>query len=95
VVLGHGDPIHARAHYDPAKMPTPAYHEGELANKPIFQSIDNKGAYAGGEISFANTSPEEHKQVTAAYYAMIEQADTAVATCCRCSKKPGRRRTPV
>lgn len=66
------------SHYDPAKMPAPAYHEGELANKPIFQSIDNKGAYAGGEISFADTSPEEHKQVIAGYYAMIEQADTAV-----------------
>jgi arylsulfatase len=66
------------SHYDPAKMPKPAYREGELANKPIFQSIDNKGAYGGEAISFANTSAEVHEQVIAAYYAMIEQADTAV-----------------
>jgi arylsulfatase len=63
------------SHYDPAKMPNPAYREGELDNKPIFQNIDHQGAYGGSAISFAKTSPEEHRQITAAYYAMIEQAD--------------------
>lgn len=64
------------AHYDPAKMPAPAYHQGELANKPLFQRVDNQGAYGGTAISFAKTSDEQHHQVTAAYYAMIEQVDT-------------------
>ena len=36
-------------HYDPKKMPTPAYHEGELDNKPIFQAVDHRGAYGGAQ----------------------------------------------
>lgn len=64
------------SHYDPAKMPNPAYKEGELKNKPIFQTIDHEGAYGGTAISFAKTSPQQHREVIAAYYAMIEQVDT-------------------
>ncbi|MGD0479092.1 MAG: sulfatase-like hydrolase/transferase [Terracidiphilus sp.] len=64
------------SHYDPANMPDPAYKEGELDNKSIFQKIDHKGAYGGTNLSFTRTSPEEHRRITAAYYAMIEQADT-------------------
>jgi arylsulfatase A-like enzyme len=66
------------AHYDPAKMPNPNYKDGELTNKPIFQAVDNRVAYGGTGISFSKTSPEAHRQVTAAYYAMIEQVDTEV-----------------
>ena len=65
-------------HYNPAQMPNPKYKEGELADKPIFQSIDHKGAYGGTATSFTKTSPEEHRRITAAYYAVIEQVDTAV-----------------
>jgi arylsulfatase A-like enzyme len=64
------------SHYDPAKMPDPAYHEGELDSKPIFQKVDHQGAYGGTAISFAKTSAEEHRKIIAAYYAMIEQVDT-------------------
>ncbi len=64
------------SHYDPGKMPAPAYHPGELENKPSFQQVDHKGAYGGTAISFANTTEEEHHKITAAYYAMIEQVDT-------------------
>ena len=64
------------AHYDPAKMPKPAYQEGELSNKPLFQEVDHKGAYGNTALSFAKTSDEEHRKITAAYYAMIEQVDT-------------------
>lgn len=64
------------SHYDPGKMPNPAYKEGELENKPIFQQTDHRGAYGGTGLSFTKTSPEEHRQITAAYYAMIEQVDT-------------------
>ncbi|MBS1815061.1 MAG: sulfatase-like hydrolase/transferase [Acidobacteria bacterium] len=66
------------SHYDPAKMPAPAYKQGELDNKPKFQRDDNKGAYGGVAVSFAKTSDEEHRKITAAYYAMIEQVDTEV-----------------
>lgn len=61
---------------DPAKMPNPAYKEGELENKTPFQQTDHQGAYGGKALSFTKTSPEEHRQITAAYYAMIEQVDT-------------------
>jgi arylsulfatase A-like enzyme len=64
------------SHYDPKKVPTPAYREGELKNKPIFQAVDHRGAYGGSAISFEKTSPEVHQEIIAAYYAMIEQVDT-------------------
>jgi arylsulfatase len=64
------------SHYEPSRMPNPAYQEGELQNKPIFQSVDHEAAYGGTSLSFTKTSPEEHRQITAAYYAMIEQVDT-------------------
>ena len=61
---------------DPAKMPNPAYKEGELENKTPFQQTDHQGAYGGKALSFTKTSPEEHREIKAAYYAMIEQVDT-------------------
>jgi arylsulfatase A-like enzyme len=61
---------------DPAKMPDPAYKEGELDNKTPFQQIDHNGAYGGKALSFTKTSAEEHRKITAAYYAMTEQVDT-------------------
>lgn len=64
--------------YDPDKMPLPAYKEGELENKPSFQKTDHQGAYGGHGKSFANESDQEHRNTTAAYYAMIEQVDTEV-----------------
>ena len=64
--------------YDPEKLPSPKYSEGELANKPIFQQIDHQGAYGGTAVSFAKTDELTHRKITAAYYAMIEQVDTEV-----------------
>jgi arylsulfatase A-like enzyme len=61
--------------YDPAKMPSPAYKEGELDDKTPFQQADHNGR---GVYSFAKTTPEQHREITAAYYAMIEQVDTAM-----------------
>ena len=64
--------------YDPEKLPSPKYHEGELDSKPVFQRVDHQAAYAGTGISFAKTNDLTHRQITAAYYAMIEQIDTEV-----------------
>lgn len=66
------------SHYDPAKMPNPVYKDGELDNKPVFQTVDSRGAYGGTGISYTKTSPEQHREVIGAYYAMIEQVDTEV-----------------
>jgi arylsulfatase A-like enzyme len=64
--------------YSADKLPDPIYTEGELETKPIYQRIDHKGTYGGTNISFAAETAAEHREVTAAYYAMIEQIDTAV-----------------
>lgn len=64
--------------YDAEKMPSPQYHDGELDSKPVFQRVDHQAAYAGTGISFAKTDDRTHRQITAAYYAMIEQVDTEV-----------------
>ena len=77
------------SHYNPAQMPNPAYTEGELDKKTIFQQIDHRGAYGGTALSFARTSPEEHRQITAAYYAMIEQVDTALGDMLRTLDETG------
>jgi arylsulfatase len=61
--------------YDPAQMPDPAYREGELDTKPVYQRVDHRGAYGGSGISFAKTDPATRRKITAAYYAMIEQID--------------------
>jgi arylsulfatase A-like enzyme len=66
------------AHYDPDKMPSPKYQDGELESKPVFQRIDHQGAYGGTALSFAKTDDLTHRRITAAYYAMIEQVDTEV-----------------
>lgn len=64
--------------YEPDKVPSPAYREGELDNKPVFQRVDHHAAYGGTGISFAKTDDLTHRKITAAYYAMIEQIDTEV-----------------
>lgn len=66
------------SHYDPAKIPSPNYKEGELKNKPIYQKVDHQAASGGHGYSFANTSDLQHRKSKAAYYAMIEQVDTEV-----------------
>ncbi|HEV2709740.1 MAG TPA: sulfatase-like hydrolase/transferase [Edaphobacter sp.] len=77
------------SHYDPAKMPEPAYHEGELANKPLFQQVDHGGAYGNSAISYAKMDDLGHRKVTAAYYAMIEQADTEVGRMMKALEETG------
>jgi arylsulfatase len=79
------------SHYDPAKMPDPAYKEGELEDKPKFQTVDHRGAYGGLGVSFTKTSTEQHRQITAAYYAMIEQVDTEVGRMMQALDETGQR----
>jgi arylsulfatase A-like enzyme len=64
--------------YDPDKMPSPNYREGELDNKAIYQQLDHQAASGGHDISFAHTDDLQHRKMKAAYYAMIEQVDTEV-----------------
>ena len=61
--------------YDPEKMPAPAYREGELDSKTVYQRVDHEGAYAGSGLAFRKTDARTRRSITAAYYAMIEQID--------------------
>lgn len=61
--------------YDPDKLPDPDYVVGELKNKPIFQQIDHDGAYGGMLLGYSKMTPRERREVTAAYYAMVELVD--------------------
>ena len=77
--------------YDPDKLPDPKYKEGELANKPIFQQVDHDGAYGGMLLGFSKMTPRERREVTAAYYAMIEQVDDNVGRILKALDDSGQR----
>ncbi len=81
--------------YDPDKLPDPAYKPGELDNKPIFQRIDHDGAYGGGGMGFSKMTPRERREVTAAYYAMIEQVDDNVERILKVLDETGQRDNTV
>lgn len=60
-------------------IPLPNYVDGELNNKPIWQQIDHGGAYGGKSgYPFQEMSDEDHRWITAAYWAMIDVIDTQV-----------------
>jgi arylsulfatase A-like enzyme len=75
--------------YHPDKLPSPNYHPGELDSKPLFQTVDHHGAYGGTAISFADTDDKTHREITAAYYAMIEQVDTEVGNMLKVLEETG------
>jgi len=65
--------------YDPSKMPDPLYQEGELDNKPPNQTVDHHGAYGFKDwMAFSQMTPNQRREITAAYYAMIEQTDEQI-----------------
>lgn len=81
--------------YEPDNMPLPAYIEGELENKPNFQTIDHHGAYCGRGLSFADTTDNEHQRITAAYYAMIENIDANIGRMLDYLEKSGQRENTI
>ena len=77
--------------YDPDALPSPAYHPGELADKPRFQQIDHQGAYGGNGLSFAKTTDRQHREVIAAYCAMVEHIDDQVGRMVKALDDSGQR----
>jgi len=62
--------------YEPAEMPLPNYLPGELESKPHYQQLDHEWAH--NELDYfhvAGMTEADHRQVKAAYYAMIELID--------------------
>jgi arylsulfatase A-like enzyme len=66
------------ARYDPDTLPDPVGFAGELAIKPPIQQEASDESYAGFARGFSTYSPQEIKQVIAAYYAMITLIDDEV-----------------
>ena len=59
-----------------SSIPLPNYHEGELDNKPAYQRNDHRRAYnMEGAFDFPTMTEEDHRLVTAAYWAMCDLID--------------------
>ena len=74
------DPPHQyMQRYDPAEMPLPVYRPGELTDKPHYQQLDHEWAHnEPGYFHVAAMTDDDRRQVTAAYYAMVELIDDQV-----------------
>jgi arylsulfatase len=60
-------------------IPLPHYTPGELDTKPRYQQVDNAGAYANKTLHpFVGMSDQDHRLVTAAYWAMVDLIDVQV-----------------
>jgi arylsulfatase len=61
------------------EIPLPNYTRGELANKPVFQQSDHRGAYNDPRnYPFDRMTDKDHRLVRAAYWAMIDLIDAQV-----------------
>jgi arylsulfatase A-like enzyme len=65
--------------YDPADMPLPKCRADELQNKTTYQQLDHEWAHnSPGEFHAGAMTDDDHRQVKAAYYAMVELIDDQV-----------------
>lgn len=70
----------------------PDYVPGELDGKPVFQRIDHASAYGGNAaMPFDAMTPQEHRLVRAAYFAMCDLVDEAVGTMLAALDETGQR----
>lgn len=68
----------------------PDYAEGELEDKPCVQKRDHNGAYdTPGFFAYDDMTNEDHLQIKAAYYAMIEMVDREVGRVIETLKESG------
>jgi len=81
--------------YDPDAVPPPRYLPGELDNKPEFQRVDHQGAYGGKGMSSARLTEREHREIVAAYYAMIELIDDQVGRVLDVLEETGQRENTI
>jgi len=65
--------------YDPAQMPLPKYRTGELERKTDYQRYDHTHSRDGVAVYNAEAMTDlDRRQITAAYYAMVELIDDQV-----------------
>ena len=62
--------------YDPAKMPLPKIDPAEVVTQTTFQQLDREWAHDNpGEFHSGGMTEDDHRQVYAAYLAMVELID--------------------
>lgn len=72
-------PAEYLSRFDVAKMPLPRYQPDELDTKSAYQRLDHEWAHnEPGYFHVAGMTDDDRRQVTAAYYAMIELIDDQV-----------------
>ena len=65
--------------YDPGTLPLPKFREGELDGKPKYQQLDHQWAHnEPGYFPVHAMTDDDRREVTAAYYAMVELIDAQV-----------------
>ena len=65
--------------YNPNDMPLPISQPGELETKTTYQKLDHEWAHnSQGEFHTGGMSDDDRREVTVAYYAMIELLDDQV-----------------
>lgn len=61
------------------QIPLPDYQPGELEQKSVFQRYDHEGAYnMKGHYPYDEMTDTDHRYITAAYWAMIDQIDDQI-----------------
>jgi arylsulfatase len=62
------------------EIPLPNFVPGELEDKPVVQQTDHRGAYGGqfGFYPFIQMTPDDHRLIRAAYWAMCDLIDIQV-----------------
>ncbi len=71
-------------------LPLPRYVEGELEEKPVFQSIDHQRAYNTlGLYPYTKMTDRDHRLLRAAYWAMVDLIDDQVGRIMRCLEDTG------
>lgn len=81
------------ARYNPADMPLPISRPGELDHKTPYQQLDREWAHNNpGEFHVGGMTDDDRRQVTAAYYAMIELIDDQVGRMLTALEETGRAR---
>jgi arylsulfatase len=73
------------------QIPLPAYVEGELDDKTVWQQIDHRGAYGGRGMAYTDMSDEDHRLVRASYWAMCELIDEQVGRTLSALEETGQR----
>jgi arylsulfatase A-like enzyme len=71
-----------------SKIPTPNYVPGELNEKLCYQQIDHRGGY-GATWAYDEMTPDDHRLITAAYWAMCELIDVNVGRMIAALEKTG------